>query len=269
MSPTTRLFALWAASLGLSAIGFGQGFVDHFDSIDPAWHTDRYEPAGFTVSNFDGGNRLKIDISASDDYQNRTGGFQDIFYNTQGRQRQTTLSTAWTVSGDVFISDDFLGGDNLRRTDLWARDSNTTENAARYPIFGVVRNDGADPQNPAGSLTTRYRVWNDASGWIDLANTVTGGWHNLAITSTGASFVYSLDGSVVYTDNTTSAPGFSDLSTVFVQAYNFGDASHNVGQSYSVYWDNITAAPVPEPASIAAIGLGVVGLIRRRRARQG
>ena len=37
------------------------------------------------------------------------------------------------------------------------------------------------------------------------------------------------------------------------------------GRANSVLWDNLTVTPVPEPASLAALTLGAVALIRRRR----
>ncbi|HWA83749.1 MAG TPA: PEP-CTERM sorting domain-containing protein, partial [Fimbriimonadaceae bacterium] len=170
----------------------------------------------------------------------------------------------------LYISNDMLDGANLRRTDLWARDSNTDENSARYPIIGVVRNDANDPFNASGSLTTRYRVWDDntSNGWVDLGTAVTAGWHHLSIVGTGTTFEYSIDGNNVYSESPGSASGFDALQTVFVQAYSFGDATHTGNGGYSVYWDNISAQPVPEPATLAVIGLGLLGVIRRRKARK-
>lgn len=270
MATQTKIIALAALTLGTSAIGLAQAFTDTFDTIDPAWQMDRYNPAGFSSANFDGDNRLKIDISHNDEYQNRPGGYQSTFYNTQGKQRAATLSSAWEVSGDLYISADMLDGNNLRRTDLWARDSNTDENSAKYPIIGVVRNDANDPFNSAGSLTTRFRVWDDntTNGWVDLGNTVTAGWHHLAIVGTGTTFEYSIDNSLVYTETPGSQAGFDSLSRVFVQAYSFGDATHGGNGDYSVYWDNISAQPVPEPATLAVLGLGALAVVRRRMAKK-
>lgn len=254
-------WAALGAALTVSSIAGASGFADTFDSIDPSWVTDRYAPAGFSSQSFLGDNRLRIDISDADSAANRPGAFSGAFYNTQGRQRAASLLTAWEVSGDLYISEDMLTGANLRRTDLWTRDNNAVEANAAYSILGVIRNDAADPFNPGASLTTRYRVWDadTASGWVDLGTAVTGGWHHLSILSTGSAFEYRIDNSLVYTDNTYSEAGSEALKTVFVQGYNFGAGN------YSVYWDNITAAPVPEPATLTALGLGAFAAIRRRK----
>jgi hypothetical protein len=260
-----------AIALGMALGAFmsanAAGFIDTFDSINPGWVTDRYEPNAFVSETFMGDNRLKIGIDQAQAFQNRPAAFQSAFYNTQGRQRGESLTSPWVVQGDVFISDDYLTGENLRRTDIWVRDNNPVEANAVYGIFGVIRNDNADPFNPsAANLATRWRVWDadTANGWVDLAGAVTGGWHTLAILATGTSYEYRLDGGLVYTDNTGSDAGFEGLQTVFLEAYSFGDPTH-AGQNYSAYWDNVSAQPVPEPATMAALGLGALALLRRRR----
>ncbi len=248
-----------ACLIGASALSVqAAGFTDTFDSIHPDWATDRYDPAGFNSVFFDGDNRLQITIDDADSSANRPPSFSGTFYNTQGKKRDVAVGTTWTVSGDVYISSDMVSGNNIRRTDLWTRDSNE-ESSAHYPIFGVVRNDDSDPFNPnAASLTSRWRIWDGQVGWVELAAPVTEGWHNLEIIADGTTFVYKLNGSMVHTDLTASSAGFEDLSTVYVQAYNFGDSD------YSVYWDNISA--VPEPTSLALLGLTGLAVVRRRRA---
>ena len=49
-----------------------------------------------------------------------------------------------------------------------------------------------------------------------------------------------------------------------IQGYHFGEAGN-----YSVYWDNVTATAIPEPASgVLASALAALGFVgwRRRRA---
>jgi len=262
-----QLAALAAVTV-LPIAAQASGFSDNFDTINPAWVTDRYAPNGFSSQFFDGDNRLRIDISGAESSANRPAGQQSAFYNTQGRQRGASVTANWEVSGDVYISEDFLTGANLRRTDLWTRDSAVSESDSNYPIIGVIRGDASNLDNfdPNATLTTRYRVYDSdtTDGWVDLATAVTGGWHHLSILSTGSSFQYSIDGNLVYTDNTASLPGNESLQTVFVQAYNFGNANFT-GQSYSAYWDNINAQAVPEPATMAALGFGALAMLRRRK----
>lgn len=245
---------------------------DSFDSIDPAWVTDRYEPAGFHSVFFDGDNRLEISISDAESAANR-GGQNGAFYNTQGRQRPASESTPWTLSADLYISMDMLSGETLRRTDLWARTGNIgNETDVNYPIIGMRRFDPSDPFNPAAAnISTAWRIWDadTANGWVEVGAPAAEGWYNLSIAYDGTSFVYAIDGSTVYTDATVNG---LDLTTVFLQAYNFADDG-NFGGDYAVYWDNLslTSAVVPEPATFVVWSvLGCVGAYawRRRQPRR-
>ncbi len=76
-------------------------------------------------------------------------------------------------------------------------------------------------------------------------------WRTLSGTSTGATFEYRIDGVLVYTQATAAG---EDLRDVMIQGCNFGEAG-----SYSVYWDNIAASAIPEPAA-TVLGAGVLAL---------
>jgi hypothetical protein len=243
-------------------------FTDTFDTIDPAWVTDRYEPEAFVVENFLGDNRLRIDIDISDSAANRPGSFSSAFYNTQGRQRPAGVTAPWVLSGDLYVDSAFnTTTGQLARTDLWGRDSNPVEALAHYPVFGITNASPTDGFNPsAPDRSFRFRVWdaNTANGWVDLAAPVGFAFdqfHNLSIAYDGTSFEYKLDGATLYTDATASLTLVGGLQTAFVEAYNFG-----VG-SYTVRWDNISVASIPEPASMLLLGMSTLGslLVRPRR----
>ncbi|OJI09443.1 MAG: hypothetical protein COV08_01010 [Candidatus Vogelbacteria bacterium CG10_big_fil_rev_8_21_14_0_10_49_38] len=261
------LVLLSAFVLTIAELASAGSFSDPFDALDSAWVTDRFEPAGFSSVVFDGDNRLEIAISATDSEANRPAGFTSGFYNTQGRQRDALMAEPWVISGDLYLSLDMLLGDNLRRTDLWARTSDGPEANAQYPIIGMRRFDPLDPFNPlAGDIASTWRVWDSdtVDGWVNLATPMVAGWNTLSIESDGLSYLYRINGVEVYEDLTISAFA-TDLTTVFLQGYNFGG-------DYEVYWDNVSAAtlaPVPEPATILLLMLGAgVVAIRRHFAKQ-
>ena len=57
------------------------------------------------------------------------------------------------------------------------------------------------------------------------------------------------------------ANGTTSIANVILQGHN-----NTAGRDYDIHWDNLQA--VPEPASMAAIGLGILGLARRRKANK-
>lgn len=60
-----RLLLCLPLALGLLPCTALAQFADTFDTLDPAWATDRYAPAAFQVVSFLGDNRLQITIDQS------------------------------------------------------------------------------------------------------------------------------------------------------------------------------------------------------------
>lgn len=253
---------LCTLALGLDTAR-AQSFYDGFEtngSIGSPWNTDRYDPNAFESVLFDGGNRLRITISSDDSQANRLPPYDIAFYNTQGRQRDSDINGPWTVAGSIYVSPDFLSGDIIQRSDLWARTGTLgDESTADYAIIGIVRNNPLDPTDTdPTNFTTRVRVYDaDTTGWIDIFDVSATGWYDLSINGSAAGFEYALNGTTLHTDNT--AIDGNHLTTTFVEAYNSGD-------SYSVHWDDISAQAVPEPSAALLLGvIGFFGLMRRRR----
>ena len=262
MKRTQLLLVTLIAGLSLTS-HVNAAYFDGFDSIDSGWVTDRREPAAFTSLFFDGDNRLKITVNGVTE----APPYNSTFYNTQGRQHAATVSGPWSLTGQLYISSDFISGNNLRRADIWGRAGLVgDETGAEYFIFGARRFDVSDPFNiAAANITSVWRVWDadTANGWVELASPVVAGWHDLGMTFTGSSLIYTLDNVAVYTDTTLGGLA-SNFTTMFAQSYNFGAANGN----YDVYFDNINVVAVPEPSSLALVGIGclaVVNHIRRRR----
>lgn len=82
------------------------------------WYTDRYAPSGFASPTvFDGDNRLKHSISASDGANLRPAAFSGPFYNTQGRKFDFGPGTTG-LSIDLYV-DDTWATTGRRMAGLW------------------------------------------------------------------------------------------------------------------------------------------------------
>ncbi len=270
-SPPTRCLAglLVTAAAGTAS---AQGFVDAFDTIDPSWVTDRFEPNGF-ASIADPtpratGNVLNIQIDDAQAAANRPGGQSGAFYDTQGRQRTLTnpITGDWSVSAEIYIDSSWAPANgNSRRSDVWMRDNNPNEPSAYYGIFGFSVFDvddpfGTDPNN-VEDFRFRLRAWDaNAGGWQVVSLAAFNGfdsWNTLTMQSTGGVTEYLLNGSTVYTDFNTSQAGFGGIRTVYMQAFNFGTGG------YDVQWDNLNVVPAPGAAAMLAVG--GLAMARRRR----
>lgn len=252
-------------------------FADTFDTLNPAWTTDRYAPAAFQTVSFDGDNRLQITIDQTGSTANRPAPtYSSSFFNTQGDQRPGDITGAWSYSAELYVSSAFdTTTGQLIGTSLWAH-TGTTPTGGAYGIFGITNASPTDPLNPnAADRSFRFQVYDgtiaDPTSWFDVgvpAGFNFDAWHTLGISSTGATIEFLLDGVLVYTNP--DAAG-ANLQTAFIEAYNFGQTDINGLNNYSAYWDNAVAnAIIPEPTTCAlVIGLAALGLVWTQRRQFG
>ncbi len=261
-----------AASSALAATFFESGAAGTFAAPSP-WAQDRYAPGEWTPGATDplGGDALRLGIRNADRRNLRNASFNSGFYDTQGRQTSASVSGNWEVGGELFIPGSWLTPGTLRRSDLWARDNNPVENDARYVIVGFINNDPNDGFNPnAANFVPRFRSWDSTVGWTDLNVPVLADQYNsFQIINTGTSHDYYINGMLVASNGgaSYSDAGFTDLQTVFLEAFNFGNADNAAtltDSGYDAYWRNVYAV-VPTPASVGLLGLGGLLAARRRR----
>lgn len=186
------------------------------------WYTDRYAPFEFVSEFFDGDDRLKHSIDASDGANNRPAGFGSDFYDTQGRKYDHP--GAVSIAVDLYVPSDWATTER-RMAGLWGTAFDSTSTISLYPIIEFTSLDS----NP------RFRVWPAdpvAGGWVDLG-LPTGfsydDWSRLEITLEGGNVTYSVgDLSLTQTAN-----GSVEFGNTILQGHNTTD-----GVTYDIYWDN-------------------------------
>ncbi len=214
------------------------------------WYVDRKAPATFTSTIFNGQPALDIGVSSSD-YSGNTGN--STFYDTQGRKYYLTGAGAGSyVSAQLYIPSAWTG--MQVSPGMWLTAYDTTGNPSGFPIIGFF-SDGAG--------NSYFRVWDDSTGYVNLATPIDwNAWNTFTINLTASGFEYDINGTDVYTD--TGAVGSVSIANVMFE-------SKNYGTSYDAYWSTLvtpSATMVPEPGSVAFLILGGVLLWRVARSNR-
>jgi hypothetical protein len=261
----------------LSAIGSAQVvFQDNFSSASQLdyYGVDRAPAATWETTTFAGQTVAHIGLA-----QNATTPYNDPFYNFQGyvRYANTAQTTGFaapaiaTLSVDLYVPTAWNGATTKRGGDLWARIDDTTQTVGNdaYPTLGVYNyGDGAGAQV---SIFTPY----DGNIFDFNATALAGfgtainfdGWNNLKMVYKGTSGVdFFFNNTLIKTDNDPGYANTVSLDASFLQAWRPSSFITNP-DLYDVYFDNhsLSVAPVPEPTTMLACGVGVAALLRRRR----
>lgn len=264
---------------GALALAFGSALAQTSITLDFNGSGNDLAATGFnSVLNEDttgymvGGGTLSITTLPGDiygNYENDPDDAKNVFSSTLDMTGGTIVNAHVTVSG---LNENFHGGgiwmgldtDHYIRlgvinagTDILVEGIRENEELWNNPSSGHNGPGGDIVGIQSSSLGTTPQ-----SGSLDL---------DLRLARTGSSVdaFYSLDGVTYtlignFTDLQIAAGSFTESSALSVGVYAFGGP---VGQSpATLAFDSFSAEAVPEPASMAALALGVAALIRRRKA---
>jgi len=189
------------------------------------WYTDRYAPFGFVSEFFDGDDRLKHSIDASDCSPCRPGGFGSAFYDTQGRKYDLAAGTT-RMTIDLYVPAAWAAT-GRRMAGFWGTAFDSGAVISSFPIIEFTSDGG----------TPRFRGWiSDPGAWTDMGlptGFVYDAWYTLEIELVGNDFVYTVGDLQLVVD----ALGSVEIGNVILQGHN-----NTPGVTYDIYWDNFIAS---------------------------
>lgn len=220
---------------------------------------------------------FNVNFESAQGYSTGTLAGQGVFSASSNTSFAVTASpttgqaATWNGGSFGFAWADLPDGGYTGAQTLWASVDvwldGASANTDRY--YGIAMFTDGDAfgvtLNSSGAVSAGYLYANVEGGNVvgNISNP-TGRWVTLGvgydIGSTSAS---------IYFDGQLTTVGDIFEGTTIFDADLMSDYSASSASSSVAYWDNYrvgNAAPVPEPASMAALGLGALAMIRRRKA---
>lgn len=184
------------------------------------------------------------------------GSVQDsVHFSTTGDGGATVDFNAYS-SAVLSDSGNSTRGGYLDASGVWAAGTVSSRNGnnAYYAQFG-----GASA--PAAQLS----LYSQQSGLTALG-AVGMSWHDVAITKIGNTITYSIDNLLIATVNASSVTlGGGNILLNYYDTNNGSSTDPNAAALAFGLYDNVRVIAVPEPSSLALVGLGGLALLARRR----
>jgi hypothetical protein len=199
-----------------------------------SWTPDRFKPYSVQTEEFDGGSRLKINISGGEEQK-------ETYYNYQGIKHEFGDNIySSSIVGDLFVGDWSQG---LWNVGIWGVLKDNSDQVAGYPIISYRNSETID----AGFYCFDYID----GGWLPMLSIADfNQWYNLKMVYDLDSVDYYINNSLVYSFQDTYPKAV--VSNIILNSYNFGS-------TYDVFWDNVgTLELVPEPSTIILLGIGLL-----------
>ena len=209
---------------------FDEAVVTGPSAAPGVWYADRYAPAGFATASFNGGNRLKHSILATDGASSRPGAYSGAFYNTQGRKYDLGAATD-AIEVKLYIPADWATS-NKRMAGLWSTAVDVSNTVSAYPVVEFT----SDGEN------ARFSVWEADGTWVNIGLPVEfayNSWVTLKIKLLANGQFLVSAGSLNYVTTKFSATSVK-LANVILQGHNYDPVTPTNGVTYDIYWDDFT-----------------------------